>query len=237
MKKHQNKISEIQFDSYVDDVIHNRSTTPPPDMDAELAMIVNALAQDSQMDLPDEDVQDRLWNQVLFMIHCQPDEAQVMPEMLTSETTPLVLSEQATRTETPPVRRKSWLQQVWSSQLPDGFQIDIRALVGIYQNVAVMVVTIGLVILFTSLLLKPLADLRTKPTSEPAYTTVARLTPPEANVFNGIVKEPRYFVALLDTSGIYPSTAPIGYPVSIKSRENSNNVHLPWMLNMFTIPQ
>lgn len=239
MKKHKNRNPETQLDNYLDDLVHKRPTTRPADVDDDAALVIGSLMHDAEMDSPDEAVKEQLWNQILFMIHCQPDQPLPMADQITSGTVdPLARTEQQSDlVMVPQAQRYTWLQKVLSSRLPDGFQLDVRALVGIYQHVAVMVAALGIVLVFSSLLLEPFGTIRTQPSDTLAFTTAAYYAEPEANVFEGIVKPPRYFPALLDTTGIYPSTVPIGYPVSIKPRASSNNVHLPWMLNMFTIPQ
>lgn len=248
MKKHQNRNPEIHLENYIDDLIHKRPTTQPADVDDDMALIIGALMQDAEIDSPDEDVQEQLWNRTLFMIHCHADQP---PQMADEVANNIVVDGHKTvelygRPEqesyldaVPQTQRQRWLQQLWSSSLPDGFQLDVKALVGMYQHVAVMVVALSLVMVLSNLLLRTLDDTHRQSSDTPAYITAAHYTQPEAedDVFDGIVKSPRYFPALLDTTGIYPSTAPIGYPVSVKPRESSSNVHLPWMLNMFTIPQ
>lgn len=236
MKKHKNRNPETQLDHYLDDLVHKRPTTRPTDVDDDMALVIGSLMHDAELDSPDEAVKEQLWNQILFMIHCQPVQ---MGEEITNSTVDLHTQPEqpSDLVIVPQVQQHTWLQKLLSSRLPDGFQLDVKALVGIYQHVAVMVAVLSIVIVFSNLLLKPFGTIGTQSADTPAFTTAAHYTEPEPDVFDGVVKPPRYFPALLDTTGIYPSTVPIGYPVSIKPRASSSNVHLPWMLNMFTIPQ
>lgn len=68
-------------EQYIDDLLANQDAPPPPELDDETAFMARALVITRQLDLPEDDVKERIWNRILFALHLKPD-ANVQREVL-----------------------------------------------------------------------------------------------------------------------------------------------------------
>lgn len=60
---------------YMDALLKNPEAIPPLHLDAETANLIRAMVIHRRRDQPSEDVQDRVWRQVLFGLHATPEES------------------------------------------------------------------------------------------------------------------------------------------------------------------
>src|SRR5262245_33901710 len=135
MRKRKSE-SEI-VDTFLDDLVRDTTAPKPPEMDDTTAAFLRALSEEALNDLPDEDVQERLWNQVLFMIHCGGNVSE-----------DVVLAEP----EESPVRQPAEvLVPDFSSGCKPRVEVEVRPIhrSTLYQQLAMLVAVMGTLVVFS----------------------------------------------------------------------------------------
>lgn len=220
MKKRKSE-SEI-VDTFLDDLARDYTAPTPPELDDTTATFLRALSEEALNDLPDEDVQERLWNQILFMIHCGANVSEDVP-----------LTEPA---ESPVRRPAEVLTPDFKVGVKPRADIEARPIQHstLYQQLAMLVAVMGTLVVFSGLLLRPS---ETPHSLIPARNSVSQdylLGAFDINIQASSI----YFAAAPSMAGIYPSPNPVGHqPVNIKPRPNAAAERQFWMPTNMAVPQ
>lgn len=202
-----------KLDQFLDDLADNPYTPAPNGLDAETVHLLRALVSARTEEAPDDDQQHRLWNQVLFMIHCtgQPSVASLAPP-LTLDAAP----EPAVETHAIPALPQR------RSRFP-GQPSVLHRWARLAQPLALMMMIGMVVLLFSGLLVQPAETSLRSP-----GLTLRGAEPTNVDALIEIIQRsrshPAYFYTAAQAIGIYPAEQPTGYPLDVRARQMPGHV-------------
>jgi len=196
----------IEF--YMEALMNNPDAMPPLQLDAETAHIIRALVVNKRHNLPDKNVQDRVWNQVLFGLYATKEDN--FPEGIRLEGA-LPFHTDDPEAFPAPGKIKRPHHTFWTHYKRRAYAHSHRAVM--------FIATIFTLLFFSGLLLRTVnLEDRYRPTRTPNVQVVPydnlRFDP--GDIFNGGLEQP---INTDDDEADAENAAELGFPYSIRIAE------------------